>query len=174
MMTVTYALGVEMLLVGGASIDRAEAQARLEATIHTGAALERFRTMVEAQGGDARVVDDTSLLSTAPVLLEHRADRSGVVAVVEPRSIGHAIVALGGGRVRTSDQVDPAVGFVIPVKPGDRIEAGDLLATVHARDAAGGAIGIQALGEAILIDDMGELTPLISHRVSAAGVEALT
>ncbi len=129
--------------------------------------------MVEAQGGDPRVTDDSSILPTAPVTIEHRADRSGVVAVVEPRRIGHAIVALGGGRVRTSDQVDPAVGFVIPVKPGDRIDAGDLLATVHARDPAGGAIGIRALEEAIVIAETGQLTPLISHRVSATGVEAL-
>jgi len=173
MMTVTYALGVEMLLVGGAATDLAEARSRLEATIVSGAALERFRAMVEAQGGDPRVADDPSLLPAAPVTVEHRAVRSGVVAQVEPRRIGHAVVALGGGRVRTSDPVDPAVGFVIPVKPGDRIEAGDLLATVHARDAAGGAAGIRALGEAIVIADAATLTPLISHRVSATGVEAL-
>jgi len=113
------------------------------------------------------------VLPEAPIQAEFRAVRSGVIAAVEPRRIGHAVVALGGGRVRTTDRVDPAVGFVIPSKPGDRVSEGDLVATVHARDAGGAEIGLRALVEAIVIADKGTLTPLISHRVSASGVEVL-
>ncbi len=173
LMTVTFALGVEMLLVAGLHTDRAAARRVLEETIASGAALERFRAMVEAQGGDPRVVDDPTILPAAAVRHEVRSDRAGVVAQVEPRRIGHAVVALGGGRVRTTDPVDPAVGFVIPVKPGDQVRAGDLLGTVHARDAATAAAGAAALQAAIVLADGVTVTPLVSHRVSASGIEVL-
>jgi thymidine phosphorylase len=96
-----------------------------------------------------------------------------VIAAVEPRTVGHAVVSLGGGRARTTDQVDPAVGFLIPAKPGMSVARGDLLGTVHARDEAGAALGLQALRQAIVIGAEGRATPLISHRVSASGVEVL-
>jgi thymidine phosphorylase len=102
-----------------------------------------------------------------------RASREGVVARVEPRRIGRAILELGGGRRTIEDEIDPSVGFVIPSKPGDRVEAGEPLASVFARDRAGIALGLEALREAIVIGDEGKLTPLISHRVTAAGVTAL-
>ena len=102
-----------------------------------------------------------------------RAPRDGVVAGVEPRRIGRAIIELGGGRRTIEDQVDPSVGFVIPAKPGDRVKAGEPLASVFARDRAGVAIGLEALGEAIVIKNAGKLTPLITHRVTADGVTDL-
>ena len=68
---------------------------------------------------------------------------------VDPRTIGHAIAWLGGGRTKADDTVDPAVGFVIPVKPGQKVTRGQLLGTVHARDAAGAHDGLEALRKAI-------------------------
>ncbi len=174
LMAVTMALGVEMLLVSGLSSEPAGARSRLEATLQSGAALARFREMVMAQGGDPQVVDDPTRLARAPVIREFRAEFDGVITTVEPRTIGHAVVALGGGRARTTDQVDPAVGFLIPAKPGMPVTRGDLLGTVHARDEAGAATGLQALRQAIVIGAEGRPTPLISHRVSAAGVEVLS
>jgi thymidine phosphorylase len=173
-MAVTMALGVEMLLVSGLTDHPADARSQLEETIQSGAALARFREMVGAQGGDPGVVDDPARLARAPVIRELRADHDGVIAAVEPRIIGHAVVSLGGGRARTTDQVDPAVGFLIPAKPGIPVARGDLLGTVHARDEAGAALGLEALRQAIVTGSEGRATPLISHRVSAAGVEALT
>src|SRR5690606_9666249 len=108
-----------------------------EGTISNGRALERFREMVVAQGGDPAVVDHPERLPQAPVQREFTARGAGVVSRVAPREVGHAIVALGGGRVRTEDSVDPAVGILITAKPGDRVQAGDPLAMVHARDVAG-------------------------------------
>ncbi|OYV73081.1 MAG: thymidine phosphorylase, partial [Gemmatimonadetes bacterium 21-71-4] len=79
---------------------------------------------------------------------------------------------LGGGRTRTTDTVDPTVGFVITVKPGDWVEAGQPLASVYARNAHGIADGRACLDEAIVIADGAEPPlPLVSHRVSQAGVE---
>jgi len=173
LMEVTYALGVEMLVVGGVTGDRAAARAMLEEVVRSGRALARFREMVEAQGGDVMMVDDPSRLPRAPVEAEYRAPRAGVIAQVEPRRIGQAVVALGGGRARTEDRVDPAVGFVIPVKPGERVAEGDRLATVHARDAGSAEQALASLGQAIVVAEQGELSPLITHRVSREGVEAL-
>jgi thymidine phosphorylase len=96
-----------------------------------------------------------------------------VVATVEPRRIGQAILELGGGRRTIEDEIDPAVGFVIPTKPGDRVGAGEPLASVFARDRAGIDAGLNALAEAVVIGETGTLTPLISHRVTADGIEAL-
>jgi pyrimidine-nucleoside phosphorylase len=174
LMEVTYALGVEMLLLVGAAADRADARRRLVESVSSGRALETFGRIIEAQGGNRAVVDDPALLPQAGAVEVYRAPRSGVVAAVEPRRVGRAILELGGGRVRIEDRIDPSVGFVITVKPGDVVRAGDPIASVFARDDAGAAGGLAALGEAIAIGDEGRLTPLISHRITARGVEVLT
>jgi pyrimidine-nucleoside phosphorylase len=173
LMEVTYALGVEMLLVAGVARDAAEARARLEDAIRSGHALARLAAVIEAQGGNPRIVDDPAALPQAPLVEPYRAPRAGVVLRVEPRRIGRAITALGGGRTKVDDVVDPAVGFVITVKPGDQVRRGDPIASVFARDEAGIPTGMAALEVAIAIGDSGELTPLISHRITAAGVEPL-
>ncbi len=128
--------------------------------------------MIEAQGGNRAVIDDPAILPQAGAVEVFRAPRSGVIQTVEPRRIGRGILALGGGRVKIEDEVDPSVGFVITVKPGDVVRAGDPVASVFARDAAGIADGLLALGEAIAIGDDGRLTPLITHRITSRGVES--
>jgi thymidine phosphorylase len=92
---------------------------------------------------------------------------------VEPRRIGRAIVELGGGRRTVEDEIDPAVGFVITVKPGDSVRAGEPVASVFAGDENGIALGLAALGEAVVIGEVARRTALISHRISAGGVETL-
>lgn len=173
LMAVTYALGEEMLLLVGAAKDRTDARRRLEDAVSSGRALETFGRIVEAQGGNPAVLEDPALLPQAGAVEVYRAPRSGVVAAVEPRRLGRGILELGGGRVRIEDKVDPAVGFVVTVQPGDEVRAGDPIASVFARDDAGAAGGLAALGEAIVIGDEGRLTPLITHRVTARGVEVL-
>jgi pyrimidine-nucleoside phosphorylase len=173
LMEVTYALGAEMLVLVGAAPDLATARARLEDAVASGAALERFRRIIEAQGGNPSVVDDPSILAQAGAVEVFRAPGPGVVQRVEPRRIGAAIIELGGGRHTIEDTVDHSVGFVITVKPGDRVRDGEPIASVFARDAAGIQAGIAALREAIVIGERGTLSPLITHRVTSAGVEAL-
>lgn len=173
LITVTYALGAEMLLMGGVAATRDDARRRMEVAISSGKAATRFQQIIEAQGGDPRVVDDPSLLPQAAACELFLADRDGVVTQVEPRAIGRGITALGGGRTRVEDQIDPAVGFVITARPGELVRAGDPLATIFARDAAGMAAGRHALATAIAIGDEAEPPlPLVSHRVTEAGVEA--
>jgi pyrimidine-nucleoside phosphorylase len=112
-----------------------EALARATEAIDGGAALERFRAMVQAQGGDPRVVDDPKgVLPRAPVREPLLADRSGVLAAIQAEEIGLASVGLGAGRLRKGDPIDPAVGIVVHPKIGDRLEAGAPIGEVHARD----------------------------------------
>ncbi len=173
LMEVTYALGVEMLLLAKVASDRADARSRLEQAVSSGRALEVFGRIIEAQGGNRSVIDDPAILPQAGAVEVFRAPRSGVVAEVEPRRIGRGILELGGGRKTIEDRIDPSVGFVITVKPGDAVEAGDPVASVFAKDDAGIVAGLAALSEAITIGDQGRLTPLISHRITARGVEQL-
>ena len=173
LMEVTYALGVEMLLLVGAAPNAPDARRLLEESVTSGRALETLALVVEAQGGNPRVLDDPELLAQAGEVEVYRAPRDGVVAKVEPRRIGRAILELGGGRRTIEDEIDPAVGFVIPTKPGDQVRAGEPLASVFARDRAGIHVGLHALAEAVIIGETGTLTPLISHRVTAGGVEVL-
>ncbi len=171
LMEVTYALGVEMLVLAGVEQDAATARRRLETSITSGRALETFGRVIEAQGGDATVIEDPGILPQAGAVEVFRAPASGTVAAVDPRIIGRAIVALGGGRTTMADTVDPTVGFVITVKPGDKVKAGQPLASVFARDAAGIATGLEALRQAITTKGEPAALPLVSHRITAAGVE---
>lgn len=172
LMKVTYALGAEMLLLGGVASDRDDARRRMEVSISSGKAARKFQEIIEAQGGDPRVVDDPGLLPQAAECELFLAPRDGVVAAVEPRTVGRGITTLGGGRSRVEDVVDPTVGFVITARPGDIVRAGEPLGTVFARDRAGIAEGLSVLANAIAIaDDAEPPLPLISHRVTEAGVE---
>ena len=172
LMGVTYALGAEMLLLAGLAEDTDQARRRMESAISSGKAAAKFQEIIAAQGGNPGVVDDLSLLPQAEEVEIFRASESGVVSRVEPRTIGRGITALGGGRTRIEDEIDPAVGFVITTRPGDFVNTGDPLATVFARSAAGIADGLATLGRAITVSE--EADPplrLISHRVTEAGVE---
>ena len=172
---VTFALGAEMLVVAGVARDREEARAPLHRAVESGAALERFRAVVVAQGGDPRVCDaPEAVLPQAPIREIVRAERAGVVQRVEPRTIGRAIVALGGGRTRVEDGVDAAVGILVHVRPGQALAAGDPVATVLARDAAGAAEARTAFGRALVIGEgIPPMRSLVSHRITGQGVEEL-
>jgi thymidine phosphorylase len=173
LMGVTYALAGEMLVLVHAAPDVAEARRRLEASVTSGRALETFARIIEAQGGNPKVVDDPGMLPQAEAVDVYRADRAGIVSSVEPRRLGRAIIELGGGRTKVGDDVDPTVGFVITVKPGDPVRAGEPIASVFARDEAGIAVGMQALKEAVTVGETGSLTALVSHRITGRGVEVL-
>jgi pyrimidine-nucleoside phosphorylase len=173
LMQVTLALADEMLLLAGLAADRAEARRQLNQALASGAALEMFGKLIEAQGGDRRIIEDPSLLPQAGAVEVYRAPAAGIVTTVEPRLIGRAITELGGGRRTLTDVIDPSVGFVITAKPGDKVSAGEPIASIFARNKAGIESGLAALGNAILIGGEVTSTPLISHRVTSRGVEVL-
>jgi len=132
LMEVTYALGVHMLLLGRATADPADARRRLETAIADGRALQRFRELVAAQGGDASVVDDYSRLPAAALKEPIPAPSSGWVADVDPMAIAQAALQLGAGRVNTAAKIDHSVGFTGIRKVGERVAAGEPLCIVHA------------------------------------------
>jgi len=167
---VTFALGAEMLYLANKVQKPADAWPLMRNAIDSGQALAKFGEIIEAQGGDRRVIDDTSMLPIASTRGDYLAPRAGYVARVSPRIVGHGIIALGGGRRTMDDHIDPSVGFVITAKPGDYVEKGERVATIHARDDKHLAAGRAALAEAIEIDDS-PLPPLdlISHRMSTRG-----
>src|SRR3989441_778466 len=144
LMEVTYALGVEMLLAAGVERTTSKAKKRLEDALGSGLAAEKFEQVIEAQGGNPKAVEDPSVLPQAQAVEVFAARETGVVTRVEPRTIGRAVVSLGGGRTTGEDVVDPTVGFVITVKPGDKVLAGGPIAAVVARDAPGGNRGVAA------------------------------
>ncbi|CAA9344155.1 MAG: Pyrimidine-nucleoside phosphorylase [uncultured Gemmatimonadaceae bacterium] len=172
LMNVTYALGAEMLVLARAAPTHDAARRQMEVAISSGRAAATFQAIIEAQGGNPGVVDDPGALPQAAACELYLAPRAGVVAGVEPREIGRGIIALGGGRSTMEDLVDPTVGFVITARQGDVVAAGEPIATVFARDAAGIASGQATLRRAITIADEADIPlPLISHRVTASGVE---
>jgi pyrimidine-nucleoside phosphorylase len=174
LMYVTYALGAEMLVLAKAAKDRDEARRMMERAIGTGRAAEHLQRIIEAQGGNPAVVDDPAILPQSAEVELFSAPRRGFVSRVEPRTIGRGIALLGGGRTTMEDTLDLSVGFVITARPGDWVEQGEPLATIFARDRAGVESGRATLRTAITISDEADPPlPLVSHRVSAAGVELL-
>jgi pyrimidine-nucleoside phosphorylase len=145
------------------SMDPAGARDRAERALDSGEALERFRRMVQAQGGEPRVVDDpVSVLPKAPVVQPLVADRSGVVSAIDAEAIGSASGALGAGRIRKGDPIDPAVGIVVRAKLGNTIEKGQLIGQVHARDLdAATAAASHTLAALTLSDDAVVVPPLV-------------
>ena len=173
LMEVTFALGAEMLMLGAKASDHAGAWSLMDRAIQSGHALEKFVAIVEAQGGDVRIVEDYSRLPAAAVTSEFTAGRDGYVADITPRTVGYGIIALGGGRRTMEDAIDPGVGFVIDATPGMRVTRGSRLATIHARDEAGLREGHAVLSEAITIsDEPPTVLPLIATRITAEGVES--
>ena len=171
LMVVTYALGAEMLVLGNAAKDIEDARRMMERAIGTGRAAEHFQKMIEAQGGNPAVVDDPAILPQANEVELFAAPRRGFVSRVEPRAVGRGIAAMGGGRTTMEDTLDLSVGFVITARPGDWVEQGEALATIFARDRAGVESGRGTLRAAIAIGDEADPPlPLVSHRVSSAGV----
>ncbi|MEO8030543.1 MAG: thymidine phosphorylase [Gemmatimonadota bacterium] len=163
---VTLALGAEMLLLAGVEPDRGAAHDRLERTLANGKALELFGRIIEAQGGNPAVIEDPGVMAQAEVVELFPAPRAGVVQRIEPRVIGEALVAMGGGRSRLEDSIDPSVGFVITPNPGDRVRQGQPLASVFARDPAGVEIGLEALRRSIIIGDVPvEALPLVIEMI---------
>jgi pyrimidine-nucleoside phosphorylase len=169
------AQAAEMISRSDPELSASDSAARAETALDSGSALERFRQLIEAQGGDPSVVDRPDSLFTAPVQRPVLASDTGVVTGVAPRPLGQGVVALGGGRARMDEAIDLGVGFVLAVAPGDVVAEGDLLGTVHARDEAGAAVGAVALERAVDIGrgDTLSLRPLVSHRVHALGSDVV-
>ncbi|MBB3952737.1 thymidine phosphorylase [Aureimonas jatrophae] len=153
---VTLALCGEMLVLAKLA-ETAEAGIAVAArALDEGHAAERFGRMVAMLGGPADYLERFDHhLPEAPVHLAVSAGEAGTVRAVDARALGLAVVQLGGGRTRAEDPVDPAVGLTDLAAIGQRVERGDALALVHARDRASAEAAVAAVRAAY---DVGEAT----------------
>ena len=169
---VTLALGSEMLLLAGGASDEESARRMLTRAVKSGEALEIFARVVQAQGGDARVVEDPSLLPAATRRAEVRAGASGWVSACHALTVGVAATRLGAGRERKEDSIDPGVGITILAKPGDRVEKGDALAEVAYEEEHRWDAVADFLAGAWSIDEQPpEIMPLIGERIRSGELD---
>lgn len=124
----------QMLLIGEKAGSLDEARFMAESALKEGRAWQKFRRLVEVQGGDLRQIDDPSLLPRASLMEVVNSPHYGWLQAIDAREIGEASVDLGAGRARKEDQIDPSVGFIIHHKVGDRVGMGEPLFTIHAND----------------------------------------
>jgi pyrimidine-nucleoside phosphorylase len=150
---VSIELTARMLVLGGVARDRSAAAEQARGAIASGAGLERFRKVVETQGGDQRIVDDYTRLPHVAGRELVSASRAGIVSRVDAELVGRASVALGAGRDRVEDPVDPAVGIVVAARPGDAVAAGDPILELHFRDRARLDAAVGLARQAITIGD---------------------
>ena len=128
---ITFALGAEMIRLAGLAKTEKEARAQMAQAIASGAAAEVMRKIIAAQGGDPAVVDDLNKLPRAKSKLAVKAPKSGFVHGIDAMEIGLTGVALGAGRTRADQDVNPAVGVMLEKKQGDRVQKGETLAYLH-------------------------------------------
>ncbi len=168
--TVVAALAVEMLLLAGAEATAEAAEAAAEAALAGGRAAEVFGAMVHALGGAADFMDKcTEQLPVAAVALPVFADAGGVVADIDTRALGLAVVGLGGGRRRAEDDVDYSVGLSGIAGVGDEVGGESPLATVHAADSAAADSAAATVRAAFTIADSApQPAPVILRRCGNA------
>jgi thymidine phosphorylase len=163
----TMSLGAEMLLVGGRAATLTEARAKLGAAIASGAAARTAERMIEAQGGDPRVVGDPSRLALAPEEVVVLAPREGFVSAIDALEIGLASVVMGAGRTRADQTIDHGVGIEILAKPGARVANGAPLARlIVRRQADATAIAERVRSAFELSSDPPAARPLVLDRIS--------
>ncbi len=123
--------GGEMLRLGGLAKTLDDGRAQIARSLDDGSARELFARVIAEQGGDPSCLDERSKLAHAAHKHELRAEQGGVLAWRDLRAVGHAICALGGGRMKLGDVIDPAVGLVFPRDEGERVERGEVVIEVH-------------------------------------------
>ena len=158
-------LAARMLVLGGVERDEPTAERSVREAVVSGAGLDAFRRIVENQGGDPRVIDDYTLLPTAP--LEHpvRASRDGYVNLQAER-VGRAAVALGAGRARLEDRIDYAVGIEVVARHATPVRMGDVVVIIrhHGGDRLHDALAL--LESAIQITEVApQVRPLVLERI---------
>jgi pyrimidine-nucleoside phosphorylase len=147
-------LCAQMLLLANVDQTIEEAHARLQDVLTSGRALECLRSNIEAQGGDPRICDAPGrFLPLVSETVKVESPRSGFITRVDTTEIGHAIAAIGGGRVRIEDTVDPTVGFTSELKLGDEVRAGDAIGIVYCADAAAAAQAARRIQASYQIGD---------------------
>ena len=165
LMELSIELAAEMVLMGGEAKSIEQARDRCHLVLDNGSALERFRRLVIAQGGNPRAIDDLSLLPRPKGSIEVDSKKAGYVRSLAARPIGHATMLLGAGRDRVDSTIDPAVGVILHKKIGDRVEVGEPLCTVLVNDTSEYEPALEMIGAAYEVGpDRVSPEPLIVER----------
>jgi pyrimidine-nucleoside phosphorylase len=146
-------LAAEMVVMAGRADTLDDARTLCRRTIADGSALERFRSVVAAQGGDPHALDDSRRLPQPRTRVSVPASQAGFVASLRARPIGHATMLLGAGRARVDSKIDPAVGVILHKKVGDRVEQGEPLCTVLLNDSSARDAAVSMICDAYTLED---------------------
>lgn len=156
-------LGSQMVVLAERASTLEEARQLLNEAIENGSALDKFKTFLENQGGDASVVDSPELLPTAEYQIDYKAKSSGVVSELIANEIGVASMMLGAGRQTKEDDIDLSVGIVVNKKVGDNVNEGESLLTIHSNRENVDDV-IKKLDESIEIKAQAK-TPTLIHKI---------
>jgi pyrimidine-nucleoside phosphorylase len=161
-------LTARMLVIGGLSTEHDDAERLVRQAITSGSALETFRSIIDAQGGDATVIDDYARFPTAAYHRTVTAGRGGYLAPIDAGRTGRAAVMLGAGRDRVEADVDPSAGIVIHADAGAEVSAGEPLLTLSGRDGTRVDAAHQMLMDTVTIGDErpGPARPLIRETLT--------
>jgi pyrimidine-nucleoside phosphorylase len=163
---VTLALGSEMVVLAGKARSRKQATTLLRSALLGGKALQKFKQMVKAQGGDATVADNPRKLKLAGHRTFVKAGRSGYVNDIETLEVGRIATVLGAGRLKAGDRVDPRVGIEFLKKRGDPVKTREPMAIVYASSASAGRRAAKELKAAMhLASKKPRKRPLVLGRV---------
>lgn len=146
-------LSAYMLILGKKATELESARRMAQKAIDNGSALNKFRELIQTQHGDVNVIDHPELLPSASLVIPITADSSGWVKVVDAQDVGESSVEIGAGRQKKGDAIDQAVGIMVRVKVGDRIEAGQTLFDVHVSDRKAFETVFQKLKTSVEISD---------------------
>lgn len=156
-------LGSQMVVLAERANTLEEARQLLNEAIENGSALDKFKTFLENQGGDASVVNSPELLPTAEYQIDYKAKSSGVVSELIANEIGVASMMLGAGRQTKEDDIDLSVGIVLNKKVGDNVNVGESLLTIHSNRENVDDV-IKKLDESIEIKAQAK-TPTLIHKI---------
>jgi len=157
--------GAKMLVLGERAADEPAARRMLQDAISSGAALERFREWIAAQGGDPAIADDTSLLALSPRVREIRSEVSGFVSRFDAEGVGRAAMLLGAGRAAVDDVIDPGAGLLLGVRVGDPVVPGTVLCTMYAASDALLDVGEERFRRAIHFAEHPVEAPPLFHEL---------
>ncbi|MBX8825413.1 thymidine phosphorylase [Ochrobactrum sp. SFR4] len=158
-----------MLVTAGLAKTVADGLAKAQTALDNGSAAEKFGRMVSGLGGPADFVERAAhYLPVAPIQVQVRAERDGFISAIDTRAVGMSVVALGGGRLRPQDQIDPSVGVTNILPLGSEVKAGDVSALVHAQTQDKAEQAVQMVQQAMMLSDSKPaLNPVIYETVTA-------
>ncbi len=171
LLEVSLCLGAQLLCSAGKAVTEEAGRAMLKRALDSGAGLEKLGQMIERQGGDRRVVDDVSRLPHAGERIALTARRSGYIGELTTSLIGSAAQVLGAGRMRKTDEIDPAVGLVMKKRLGEPVRQGEVWCELHTGPASDVEGAMQLLNQALKLVDEPVTPPPLIHRTVESSIQ---